>query len=660
MTEFDPMLSLAHTLHSTPGSHAFVLGAGVSIASGVPSAWGVVTSLVGQIASQVGAAAPGPDAVEQWYWDRFARKLTYEDLLERLAPTQTERQQLLRQYFESPVDPNAHPCGPSLAHRSLARLVAAGAVRIIITLNFDRLMETALIEEGVQPVIASTPSQIATLAPLHTIKALVVHLHGDYLDPLSMKNTSAELARYQAPVETFLDRLLDDYGLVAVGWSAAYDPALRAAISKNGTRVFTGYFINPGPLSTEAADLVRRRNMSLVVATADEAVGRLDDAVAALHQRDGRHPLSLVVAVETAKRQLAGSLTAISLHDNIAIELAAAQSLAQIQAGGTGIQSRSIPDARAVVVEGVKVAAGLIAACAYWGTPVTDAWWIGDLASFTSRPRLNGLLDLLDMPKLAGTLLFHAAGVAAVAAGRYDLARHLLTQLTAMDDQNRTRRVRSLLSPRNAPTGGPAPSVVIFGALETIFVDHLALGCHRYETAWEEFEFLRLVADTLSLDATQQLLEAIGAAKDQVPPDVASLAYLLQGHPNEAEHLASSRERTREGLDNLSRAEGDLARTVPLGAPHLRCWEDFNGEHGVWKAIIADRLLSSPLSDPWRSVFQHQADWNADDDAVDRVVEAVSRCAGWEADRRSIAGLTSQGGTLKTYLWLDTGEAPAY
>lgn len=84
---FDDMLTLAHTMHSTNHSHALLFGAGVSMAAGAPSAWEVITGLVGDLAAQDGQLRPGPDEVEPWYVKRFQAPLAYETLIEGLAPT---------------------------------------------------------------------------------------------------------------------------------------------------------------------------------------------------------------------------------------------------------------------------------------------------------------------------------------------------------------------------------------------------------------------------------------------------------------------------------------------------------------------------------------------------------------------------------------------
>jgi hypothetical protein len=194
---------------------------------------------------------------------------------------------------------------PTVAHRSIARLVALGLVRVIVTLNFDRLMETAPRIEGVEPTIAATPDEIAGLAPLQTMRVLVVHLHGDYLSAGSMLNTADEMATYPENVAGCLGRVLKDRGLVAVGWSARYESALRQVI-RSVPPQFTSYWIEPGDFSDEAKQLATSRRMVKITADADLGLGRLSDAVEALRDGRARHPLTIADAVSTTKRELAG------------------------------------------------------------------------------------------------------------------------------------------------------------------------------------------------------------------------------------------------------------------------------------------------------------------------------------------------------------------
>ena len=66
---------------------------------------------------------------------------------------------------------------PTAAHRAISALAAQGYVRVIITTNFDRLIENALREAGVEPTVLSTPDQVHGALPLiHTTYACVIKL----------------------------------------------------------------------------------------------------------------------------------------------------------------------------------------------------------------------------------------------------------------------------------------------------------------------------------------------------------------------------------------------------------------------------------------------------------------------------------------------------
>src|SRR5262249_10935310 len=81
------------------------------------------------------------------------------------------------------------------AHRAIAQLAAKGAVRVILTTNFDRLTERALEDAGVPPQVLHRPEQLASATPLAHAKVTVIKLHGDYAD-LEQRNTIDELAEY--------------------------------------------------------------------------------------------------------------------------------------------------------------------------------------------------------------------------------------------------------------------------------------------------------------------------------------------------------------------------------------------------------------------------------------------------------------------------------
>jgi hypothetical protein len=241
VTVDDPYLPLAFSLASSPGAYAVLAGAGVSKGAGLFSAWDIEVDLVRQITQRDNAGVVIDDNnAEQWYANNYGKDLTYSTVVQELAHTAHERQALLRKYFES-VDEvgNSTPFPPSAAHRAIAGLVEAGIIRVIVTMNFDRLFELALIERGISPTFVSTESDAEGLGPLRLVDACVIHLHGDYLNATSMRNTAAELSGYKPRMKRLLRHVLGDYGLIVAGWSVQHDKALREAAKASCTKRFT-------------------------------------------------------------------------------------------------------------------------------------------------------------------------------------------------------------------------------------------------------------------------------------------------------------------------------------------------------------------------------------------------------------------------------------
>lgn len=676
--DLDPVLTLAQTMHATPGAYAVLLGAGVSIGAGVPSAWGVVEELVRRR-----AAVEGEDCGDDpagWFERRHGTEPAYQSLLESLAATPLERQRLLRSFFEPvpeagpPVTSESPPSSlkPSPAHRALARLVAASAVRVVLTLNFDRLAETALREAGVEPTIVTSPAELAGLAPLHTIQALVVHLHGDYLSADTMRNTDAELDTYPEVVDHFLDHVLANYGLVAVGWSAAYDPALRTAISRQQARFFTPYWVEPASMKPAAQQLLINRGGVRITDTADAALGQLADAVTALQTRAARHHLTLPVAVAAAKRDLSGQGVAIPLHDRLRDELNRLAQIPDLQRTTFELAADDeLEHTYARIEEALVVPCALAATTAYWGDADTDPWWEPQIEAFARPVHGSGSLALLRSVTLPAAHLLYSCGVAAAASRRYDLLHRLLTEVS-MTDRNGHREpvAYSAATPgwvyADSEAGRAEPSARVHRLHEPTFVDHLGLGQEAYDRAWETFEILRLVETTHRLSSSAADLERISERRGELA--------MMQTRFEEAEtrgtadELADARQARAASWQGAARALGSYADRVAVDRPHIRVVADYDP---VWAreglqlhlpVVGVDLLADLRLSDgqhPLVTAGFGGGDQTALEVTLEAVNLAVGRVGKDAAYRRS---QMSRGGAVNLIpdrVWLDTLTEPS-
>jgi hypothetical protein len=214
----DPLISLSFAIHKAKGVYALLLGSGVSRAAGIPTGWEVVVDLIRQVAKAYGEECE-PDP-ELWFQKKFGKQPDYSKLLNVLGKTAGERNQILKGYFEPTDEERERGLKlPTVAHKEIAGLVASGHIKVILTTNFDHLLESALRAVNVNPTVISTPDAAIGAIPLAHNSCTIVKFHGDYLDT-RIKNTPDELASYKRPMNRLLDRILDEYGLIVCGWSA--------------------------------------------------------------------------------------------------------------------------------------------------------------------------------------------------------------------------------------------------------------------------------------------------------------------------------------------------------------------------------------------------------------------------------------------------------
>lgn len=424
---FDPSVNLAIALASGPGRYALLLGSGVSRSAGIPTGWEVTLDLIEKVATAQDGESPA-DA-EEWWHTHHSKAPEYSELLTSLAPLPAERSQLLRSYFEPTPDERAAGIKlPSPAHRAIARLVVAGVVRVIITTNFDKLLERAIEEAGVTPVVISTADQADGASPLTHNPCTIIKVNGDYLDS-RIKNSEEELASYDARIDKLLDRVLDDYGLIVCGWSGDWDIALRDALERAPNRRYTTYWALRGEPSERASALISHREATrIAIEDADRFFETLADRVEAL-MGVADDPESTAVAVAQLKRYLARPEDRIRLADLLRAsteDLVRATAEEHFPLGGSVTNDSLVQ--RVSVYEGLaNRMLHLIATAAYWGGDEHSGEVIGAVHRVaTARQPGGGKVVLIDLVRYPALLMLYAAGIAYVAAARYRPLHELL------------------------------------------------------------------------------------------------------------------------------------------------------------------------------------------------------------------------------------------
>ncbi|MFD5317531.1 SIR2 family protein [Streptomyces sp. NPDC127098] len=317
----EPLMALALNVRESPGVYALLLGSGISIASGVKTGWGVVEDLVGKVAAvrdpdNPDARAEAMADPAKWWESNCDEPLGYSRLLAAVAPKPASRQALLAGYFEPEDGDDDAGKAPTAAHRAIAQLVKRGSIRVILTTNFDRLMERALQEVGISPQVVHRPEAIDSMKPLAHSQVTVIKLHGDYAD-LDQRNTVDELESYPQAQHAFLERVLDEYGLIVCGWSADWDTALVRAVEGTRARRYPMFWSTYGQLGLAARRLTAQHDAVVIKGlSADELFTDLTRRVDALDHLSAA-PITRDVAVVQLKRALPDPVRRIELSDLI-------------------------------------------------------------------------------------------------------------------------------------------------------------------------------------------------------------------------------------------------------------------------------------------------------------------------------------------------------
>ena len=146
-------------LHRRKGTYAVLIAAGVSKAAGMPSGWDVAYELTAQLAASAGHpndpnTPEGKVALEQWYKSTHGDKWSYSTVVALVACTQALQRNTLEKFFVPTDDERIQGLKqPTRGHLALAHLIKGGYIRVVLTPNFDDLLEQALLTVGVTKVV---------------------------------------------------------------------------------------------------------------------------------------------------------------------------------------------------------------------------------------------------------------------------------------------------------------------------------------------------------------------------------------------------------------------------------------------------------------------------------------------------------------------------
>lgn len=307
------LVSVSFKIFKNPGVFALFLGSGMSRSAGIPTGWEIMVDLINQL--KILNKSNEDDSIK-WFQDFYGKPADYSNIIEQLTSTREERINLLKQYFEPSSDEFEQGLkSPTKAHEAIASLVSSGYFKVIVTTNFDRLLEKALNNIGIEPVVISNSSHLDNTIPLIHNQVTIVKINGDYLDT-SFLNIKKELQKYDPEMEKFLTNIFENFGLITCGWSAQWDIGLVEILRNSNKFRFSNYFSFRGVISKELQEICKfRSGTPLEIRDADSFFSELKENIDSLESGLLHNPLNDKVVIERIKRYLSTESYKIQFND---------------------------------------------------------------------------------------------------------------------------------------------------------------------------------------------------------------------------------------------------------------------------------------------------------------------------------------------------------
>ena len=429
--KIEKLTTLALSVYSNKGAYALLLGSGISRRAHIPTGWEVESRLIERIAATQGIF--NEEDWHQWFINQYGKEANYSDLLEEMVKTPTERVRLMQNFFEPTTDEKELGWKlPTKAHRAIANLIREGYVKVVVTTNFDRLLEHALEEIGVHPQVIKNESDWNTATPIiHSKEPTIIKVNGDYLD-CQFRNTTKELDDYPQILKGHLHGIFSDFGLVTCGWSAKWDKGLIKIITESQQPRYTSFFAEVGTFSEELQNLSESRDGELLrIIGADEMFTSLLEQVQALEKVNVSRTMSHDFFIAKIKKFLSSDNYSIEYAD--LIETLGRKAYDTIQEHAHYNFTLSVTSFLQYAEIHKEAVAPLIDAftlAARWGKYEHIAIFKDILIKLCLRPFENGRTESINtsyIHALAVEILFYAIGVACVKYERFKELEDILS-----------------------------------------------------------------------------------------------------------------------------------------------------------------------------------------------------------------------------------------
>lgn len=316
--------------------------------------------------------------------------------------------------------------------------MSKGYVRVVLTTNFDSLLEQALGEQGTKAIVIASADQVDGALPLVHAGPTIIKLHGDYMDT-RIRNTLGELSTYEPPINRLLDQIFDEFGLIVCGWSGEWDVALKTAIDRAPSRRFPMYWTARSAPAEAAQPLIDRRGARIVqIDGADQFFDTLEQRVNAIEALRSPHPLSTDIALTMLKEYLPEERHQIRLRDLLNGEFRRILDRLDDLHLSTQVPSTDeFPRQTVQYIGATEPLLPLAFTAGMWSNEAQARLWLDFIVELAGRRSgAAGYEALVDLRVLPGSLVFYAFCLGAVTGNRLPLIGKLASKISELGRGN--------------------------------------------------------------------------------------------------------------------------------------------------------------------------------------------------------------------------------
>ncbi|WP_229188719.1 SIR2 family protein [Bacillus cereus] len=300
-------------------------------------------------------------------------------------------------------------------------MVNDGYIKVIVTTNFDQLMEQALDELNIQYQTLYHESDIDGMKPLTQANCTVLKVHGDYRDT-RFKNVSNELEAYPKSLSSLLKQVFDEYGIITSGWSAEWDTALKDTIKSVKGRRYSWYWhAYNDKLGEQAEELLKFRDGIKIVDSngADSFFSLLAENVESISKLKKSSPQNIQLKINKLKKCITDNLE-IELREMITEETRTLVHFIKSLQSPAESTSEIMKEYIETIKEKTRTLAIMLSILTYYSNNETHESIICEtLERLTTAKATNGMRAYICFSKLPAIVGFYSAGIASVMKNNY-------------------------------------------------------------------------------------------------------------------------------------------------------------------------------------------------------------------------------------------------